>query len=184
MFRLQCLRSLLSNRTWRIRYTLRDHFVRSWPTSITLMRIPHTTPVQQPFSVSMTPMIDVVFLLLVFFVCTASFQTVDSILPIPIATAGIVDSELPQAPDDVDLERIIIEVGQIDDRTQLTLNGQRISSLEQLAKLLAALADIDKSLTVIIDIEGRTLLGPAIEVFDRCRLAGFQKIQFAVTGEL
>ena len=36
---------------------------------------------QQSTELSMTPMIDVVFLLMVFFVCTASFKAAELVLP-------------------------------------------------------------------------------------------------------
>jgi len=49
--------------------------------------------------------------------------------------------------------------------------------------LLRALASIDRTLPVILDIAGETPLAAAIGVYDRCRLAGFQRIQFAASIE-
>ncbi len=123
-------------------------------------------------------MIDVVFLLLIFFVCTASFQLPESILPTPISQGGV-DTNLPPELEAVELERILIAVAQKNGRTELAVNGQHCVSLGRLAELLVALASLDSTLPVILDIEGETPLGSAIEVVDRCRLAGFAKIQFA-----
>ncbi|MEA1952290.1 MAG: biopolymer transporter ExbD, partial [Planctomycetota bacterium] len=36
---------------------------------------------RERLDVKMTPMIDVIFLLLIFFVCTASFQMLEEVLP-------------------------------------------------------------------------------------------------------
>jgi len=123
-------------------------------------------------------MIDVVFLLLIFFVCTASFQLPESILPTPISQRGV-DAVQPQDLEVVELERILIEIAQKNGRIQIIVNGQLCESLDRLAELLVALASLDSTLPVILDIEGETPLGAAIEVVDCCRLAGFAKIQFA-----
>ena len=63
------------------------------------MRVPHSHSDRINFDVKMTPMIDVVFLLLIFFVCTASFQIAEALLPAPLAYAGNV-----QTPTEIDIE--------------------------------------------------------------------------------
>ncbi len=141
------------------------------------MRIPHSSTVRREFDVSMTPMIDVVFLLLIFFVCTASFQIVESILPSPLSLQGQ-SQLLPPELTERDLERVLITVAQDASEVRLTVNGQPCASLQRLSELLAALAAIDSSLPVLLDIEGETPLGTAIDVYDRCRLASFERIQF------
>ena len=132
---------------------------------------------QREFGVSMTPMIDVVFLLLIFFVCTASFQVAEAILPSSLALAT---SDQPALdPADLELERIVIEVARQQDATVLSVNSQPCPSLQRLSELLLALARVDATLPVVLDIGGDTSLGTAIDVYDRCRLAEFEKIQFA-----
>lgn len=145
------------------------------------MRVPHSRAVQQRFSVSMTPMIDVVFLLLIFFVCTASFEVPELTLPGPIATGGD-NASLPAESEE--LEYVLIKLAQESNRTSITVNGQSCSSHRQLTELLSALAAIDNTLPVILDIDGRTPLGSAIDVYDSCRLEGFGKIQFAASRDL
>ncbi len=147
------------------------------------MKIPHSLAGQREFSVSMTPMIDVVFLLLIFFVCTASFQIAEAVLPSPLATGGTTAVELPPELTEVLLDRLLIEVSQEGSRTRLAINGQDCATLARLSELLRALASIDRTLPVILDIAGETPLAAAIGVYDRCRLAGFQRIQFAASIE-
>lgn len=142
------------------------------------MRIPHSSTLQRDFDVSMTPMIDVVFLLLIFFVCTASFQVVESILPSPLSLPGQAAVELPPTLTEPDLERVLIGVSQADGQVVLKVNDQPCESLQKLSQMLSALATIDRTLPVLLDIEGSTPLGTAIDVYDRCRLAQFERIQF------
>ena len=55
----------------------------------TLMRRPELHQrTRGDLEISMTPMIDVVFLLLVFFVWTASFQVVENMLPTSLLTVA------------------------------------------------------------------------------------------------
>ncbi len=133
---------------------------------------------QRDFSVSMTPMIDVVFLLLIFFVCTASFQIPEAILPSPLELPGTSSADLPPELTEPELERVLIAVSQRDSAILLTVNGQNCPTLARLSELLVALAGVDTSLPVLLDIAGETPLGTAIDVYDRCRLARFEQIQF------
>ena len=143
------------------------------------MIIPHSSTVRQEFSVSMTPMIDVVFLLLIFFVCTASFQIAEAILPSPLSSPGKSDLDQPFEREDPVLERIWIAITPRSDGAEIAVNGQRCASLEHLTKLLTALSAVDHTLPVVLDIDGSVPLGAAIDVYDRCRLARFERIQFA-----
>ena len=60
---------------------------------------------------AMTPMIDVVFLLLVFFVWTASFQVVEQMLPAQLSSQmGTDPTTLVEPPPEKDLEDIVIAV--------------------------------------------------------------------------
>ena len=147
------------------------------------MKIPHSLAGRREFSVSMTPMIDVVFLLLIFFVCTASFQIAEAVLPSPLATGGTAAVQLPPELTEVLLDRLLIEVSQEGGITRLAINGQACATPGRLSELLRALASIDRTLPVILDIAGETPLAAAIGVYDRCRLAGFQRIQFAASIE-
>ena len=142
------------------------------------MHIPHSSTLQRPFSVSMTPMIDVVFLLLIFFVCTASFQIPEAILPSPLELSGTSTADLPQQLAEPELERVLIAIVKRHNAFAFTINGQSCPSLARMSEILAALAGVDNGLPILLDITGDAPLSTAIDVYDRCRLAGFRKIQF------
>ena len=147
------------------------------------MRIPHSRSAGREFGVSMTPMIDVVFLLLIFFVCTASFQIAEAMLPSPLSWMGTTAVQLPPEMTEVPLERVLVEISEDEETTQISINDQACPTLQRLSELLLALAAIDRTLPVILDIAGETRLAVAIDVYDRCRLVGFDSIQFAATIE-
>ncbi len=139
---------------------------------------------QRDLGVTMTPMIDVVFLLLIFFVCTANFQMPETILPTHLLAAGTTAVALPPELQKVDLERVVVEVARAEGRTVLSINDQDCPSIQKLGELLGALAAIDRSLPIVLDIGGQVPLGTAIDIYDLSRLAGFKKIQFAARGQL
>jgi biopolymer transport protein ExbD len=123
-------------------------------------------------------MIDVVFQLMIFFICTASFQLTEELLPTSLAITG---GTTPAAALEVDpdLERIIVRGESIDGGTAWSVNDRRCPSLSEVEQMLRAVAQIEATLPVILDVGGEVPLGDMIDVYDLCRLAGFKKIQFA-----
>lgn len=131
----------------------------------------------------MTPMIDVVFQLLIFFVCTASFQQLEELLPTPLASGGsIATAEL--APELEELEEIVVTLRYIDAKPQWELNGRQFTQLELLAEPLRTLAGIRSDLPVILDVGSDVPLGYVIDLYDLCRVAGFDQVQFAASVDV
>jgi biopolymer transport protein ExbD len=130
---------------------------------------------------AMTPMIDVVFLLLIFFVWTSSFQAIETLLPSQLSARGDAGqgADLPQE----DFERIVIRLlpGQ---EVRWELNGQAISSLTELAQRLAQLAAIKVDLPVVIEPAQEIAFGDVIDVYDVSLGAGLVNIQFTTRAEL
>jgi len=145
------------------------------------MRIPgHQMDAAERRDVSMTPMIDVVFLLLIFFICTASFQIIEQNLPsrvqleVPAGTENLPVESLPQ-----DIEPVIVHVGWEQGKPFWKLNGEARTNLEALENKLVAAVGIDASVPVILDIAPEVPLGFAIDTYDICRQTGFSEIQFS-----
>ncbi len=140
--------------------------------------------------VKMTPMIDVVFLLLIFFVCTASFQIIEETLPTRLSAPGAVETD--QIPEeDLDREEVVVKIlprtgGPQDSGPRAggavtwIVGEQACVSLADVENRFRALAGIDLNLPIILDVDGRVHLGHVVAVWDLCRLAGFDRIQFSV----
>jgi len=142
------------------------------------MRVPTHHDDRRQTDIAMTPMIDVVFQLLIFFICTASFQLSEELLPTSLAvTRG---SSRPDALEiEPDLERIVVRAERAGGRTRWTINERLCQSLSEVEQMLRAVAEIERGLPVILDVAGEVPLGDMIDVYDVCRLVGFEKIQFA-----
>ena len=130
----------------------------------------------------MTAMIDVVFLLLIFFVCTASFQVVEFVLPSNLLVSNNASVDVPIEPPD-DLERIVVEVATAPAGVTWRVNDQPCATRAELAELLAAIASVDASLPVVVDCQDAVPLGEAITVYDTARSLGLAKVQFAADAE-
>ena len=137
---------------------------------------------REPLEIKMTPMIDVVFLLLVFFVWTASFQVVEYLLPSELSTLLGNQAALEEPPPEADFEDVVIRIHWTGDQPGWTINDQQADSLAQLHQRLQAIAQVKQDAPVILHPDEEVPLGDVINVFDLSRLIGFEKIQF-VAGE-
>ena len=131
---------------------------------------------------SMTPMIDVVFLLLIFFMCASVGQVQESILPTELA-AGTIES--PKASQSVlPLGKVWLNVRRtIDGETLVEVNRQEYTDFDLLRTMLQELAELAPEIPVILEIDPDVVLGDMIHVYDTCRAAGFESISFAADSE-
>jgi biopolymer transport protein ExbD len=130
--------------------------------------------------VAMTPMIDVVFQLLIFFICTANFQLEEELLPMGLAAKGSLQADSPPEEMEPEPHRVVVRATRADGRTQWIVNEQPIDSLAGVQGLLRAATTADALVPVTLDVAGDVPLGDMIDVYDLCRITGLQKIEFAV----
>ena len=132
--------------------------------------------------VKMTPMIDVIFLLLIFFVCTASFQPPEEILPTRLSLPGAVESDQqPVDPELLDLEEIVVEILRRHGRAEWRINQRQYNRLAEVRDVLTAVARVQIDLPVILDVEPAVPMEDVIDVYDLCRKIGLERVQFAAS---
>lgn len=131
----------------------------------------------------MTPMIDVVFLLLVFFVWTVSAQVIEYILPSQLSTTmgNLADVEI-EPPPEKDFDDIVIKITWDGQAPRWFVNDAPVSSLETLGLHLAQIAQIKIDAPIILHPEPLVPIGHVIEAFDVAKLGGFEKVSFAVNS--
>lgn len=133
-------------------------------------------------SVAMTPMIDIVFLLLIFFVCAAAGVVQESVLATDIASAGAVEAVIePPEQESWELEiRLRLERDAVSGMTSVDMNGTRYVDFDRLEAQLRTLAEIDASNPVILDVGSGVEWGAVIDLYDRCRRVGLAAVNFAI----
>jgi biopolymer transport protein ExbD len=131
---------------------------------------------------AMTPMIDVVFLLLVFFVWTASFQIVEQVLPSNLSQqAGTEDTQTDPPPEPADFENLVIKIGLLDGKPNWKIRDQNYSSVEEVRDQLVAIAAISTEAPVILYPSGDVPLEFVIAAYDTAKLNGFSTVSFATS---
>lgn len=132
----------------------------------------------------MTPMIDVVFQLLIFFVVASTGQIAESLLPTQLPPSGAV-AAIPEASERESwADEVFVTLSRVDDeRTAADLNGTVYEDLERLTDVLSALAEVSRINPIILQIDDGVPLGDVIQVYDACRKAGFESINFAAEPE-
>jgi biopolymer transport protein ExbD len=135
--------------------------------------------------VKMTPMIDVVFLLLVFFVWTASFQVVERVLPSAVSQVAGADEQPVNLtpPPEADFPEVVLRIQWIDNKPLWLLNDKTLQDFESVRRHLQLVYEINQQAPVIIHPDAATPLGDVIDLYDVARVVGFTEVQFAVLGE-
>jgi len=138
---------------------------------------------RRELELKMTPMIDVIFLLLIFFVCTASFQPPEQILPTQVSLPGAVATELPPPEELEDLDELVVDLRWLDARPAWEINRRRYNALGEVRAVLEATQAIQPGLPVILDVGPRVPMENVINLYDLCRAVGLERVQFAASVE-
>jgi len=146
-----------------------------------MRRPPYHLQQRGRFDVKMTPMIDVIFLLLIFFVCTAGFQPPEEILPTSFSLPGTIESDVQIDPEVADLDEIVVKVLWRNGRVQWQINDVDYGRLAEVTAVLQRIAQVKSDLPVILDVEPDVPMENVIDVYDVCRQVGLDKIQFAAS---
>jgi biopolymer transport protein ExbD len=147
-----------------------------------MRRPPYHRDQRGRLDVKMTPMIDVIFLLLIFFVCTASFQAVEEVLPTNLSLPGTVESSVQVEREWEDLDEIVVKIRWRAGRVGWQINERNYDELGDVRAVLDAMAGVRIDIPVILDVDGNVPLENVVDVYDLCRQIGLQRVQFAVSA--
>lgn len=149
------------------------------------MRIPSRHPggKGRELKLELTPMIDCVFLLMVYFIWTSSFGIVEDVLPsrLSVAAGASATSTSEPPPPEADFDNVVVRVIHTGADPAWTVNGTPVGSIEDLRGRLGAVANIKRDAPVILHPDPEVDLGHVIEVYDLARLVGFERVQFAAS---
>jgi len=116
--------------------------------------------------VNLSPLIDMVFLLLIFFVVTTSFVK-ESGIDVQRSTAATAEVK----------ERGTIMIG-VSAEGEVYLEGKRVDVRSVRGLVERALAE-DPEAGVVIVADARSATGEVVKVMDQCRLAGAENVSLA-----
>ena len=152
---------------------------------VSLRRPSPFTDRRDPVDIKMTPMIDVVFLLMIYFIWSSNTGTAEQLLPSsispPTSGAGTTPSNEPPTPED-DFEPVVVRIVAANGQVGWRVNDTPMASFAELQTKLASLGRINPSAPIVLHPDPDVPLGSVIDVFDTARLIGFQKVQFAVNS--
>ncbi|MBQ9811819.1 MAG: biopolymer transporter ExbD [Thermoguttaceae bacterium] len=147
------------------------------------MKTPTSTP-DNSIELNLTSMIDVIFLLLIFFVLTTDFKEPEKLLPTNLNGSGAISSEIAQTQEERDLGKIVARVAvDASGKIEYAIDGKRVDSLQNVEATFVALQEIDPNVPVIVDPDANAPLESVLDVYDCARRAGLAKIKFAASPE-
>ena len=125
--------------------------------------------------INMTPMIDVVFQLIIFFVCTTDMQkkALDENVKLAMAPHG-------RPVEQKDPREVIVD---LDSQGRISINRTYMSAEYLRGVLRKVVAEYGQSTPVVIRGDGRTKHGDVKRVMDACTGAGLWKVKFAAIKE-
>ena len=137
---------------------------------------------ESKIELQMTPMIDVIFLLLIFFITTSCFQPPEEVLPTNMSLPGSTGEAVEIDPLQADLDEIIVKVVWREGEPRWEVNQREYQQLDQVGRVLTAVAGFQADLPVILDVEGVVPMENVIDVYDLCRQIGLERIRFAAAA--
>ena len=125
---------------------------------------------------SLAAMVDVVFLLLLFFICTNDWGRPEGALPADLPTGA--GQGLPLPDERRDLPVIRIQITGAGDDVQIRCEERPISGFDGLAQTLSRLAAADKGVPVVIDAAGAVSFRWVIRALNASLKAGLENVAF------
>jgi len=132
--------------------------------------------IQEKLQLRMAPMIDVVFLLLIFFMCATRWKTAEGNLPTNLPK-GISES-IQRPPAEMDIDYILIKIMSEDGGVRILVNETKCAGFAQVEKELETLRrKVD--VPVIIDADRDVLFQNIVSALNAALRANFKDISFA-----
>lgn len=127
---------------------------------------------------NLTPMIDMVFLLMIYFVWTYGSSVAEHLLPSAVTAIespgqAAVPRERPE------IAPLVVRLTNVGGRVVWTIDGAPALSLAAVRQSLASVAQIKNDVPLIVHPDRDVPLGDVIDVYDIARTVGLNKIQFA-----
>lgn len=137
---------------------------------------------------TMTPMIDVVFLLLVFFICASVGSTADKLLPAELNgnSSTSIEAMAPDKPEKWEHPPVQIRIEPSaagNDPISVFLDDEKLSGIEVLSQRLTRLGIADPAIRIILNVNDDVEVQQFILIYDLCQKLKFENVSFAVRAD-
>ena len=135
-----------------------------------------STPETEEVSINLTPLIDIVFLLLIFFMVSTTFQRETELeIALPEASAEASEQEV---------SALILEIDAAGAYRLGTKQGGQSSdfgpvNIEQLSEMLKGLSANNDTATLVVKADARTPHQAVVQALDAARKANLTRVKFA-----
>jgi biopolymer transport protein ExbD len=139
---------------------------------------------ENPVPLNVTPLIDIIFCLIIFFMCSFHFKQVEGKFDSWLPKEGGVHPTPVKAPVVLDEVRVILAFDEVARAVVTRLGARAVESESELRELLAEARRDFAALgraepPVILDAAARVPWAAVVRAMDVCRAADFSKIEFA-----
>ena len=132
---------------------------------------------------NLTSMIDVIFLLLIFFVFTSNFKPPEKKLETRLNGDAFV-AQTPKTQTERDLDKILVVIGRTrDGGTVYQANGTLCQNVGELENIFLQLADVARETPVSLAPEPNVTLEATLDAYDCARRAGLARINFVASRD-
>lgn len=130
---------------------------------------------------ALAPMIDVIFLLLIFGVWTTRIQSSEYVLPMPLASAAVTTPSVVDVPSpEADFDPVVVRLREAGEGVAIEVNGSPMESEAATLAFLRSLAELKSDAPVTLAPDPDVAVKHVVRLYDGVRSAGFESLQFAV----
>ena len=127
---------------------------------------------------NMAAMVDIGFLLLIFFMCTSSISQLESSLPSQVSQLGPGSGRESE-----DILPYIVRLERVSEGVLVSIEDRPCATFDDLFEKLRGTYARGGDNQVLIKGQGTVPFGYMVAALDACRRAGFQKVAFSAKGE-
>jgi biopolymer transport protein ExbD len=133
--------------------------------------------------IMMTPMIDVVFLLIIFFLSSTGFEMIEKMMPSSVSreasSSGGAGNQSTEAVEFGDVNDVVIKIHNVNNQIVYEMASSNLVDLSEVNKRLRTIVDINSDVPIVIHPDDEIDMATSVRVYDVARSTGALRVFFA-----